>query len=125
MATEQFYFPNKVVNYVNFPELRGQRENIQAILDYSLRAQVALADYNEARYDRIDLNMEELQANITLCRSVSDALGLASNVCFDILLEIRSVQEMLQQLVYLKRVTGTNLIGLPTNTTSEDDGGAF
>lgn len=120
MSIEQFYFPNKVVNYTNFPELRMYKADIERIIVYAIRAELALADYSKARYDRVDLNMEEIQTHIDLCRQVCEGLGLAGNVCFDVLLEVRTIQEQLQNLSYLKRKFGSGIVGEPTKTTSED-----
>jgi hypothetical protein len=120
MPMDTFYLPKEAVNFINFPELRTYKADIETIMEYALRVQTAVADYNEARYDRIDLNMEELHAHIDLCRTVCEALGSAPNVCFDILLEIRNIQQNLQNLAYLKTKFGSAIIGEPTTTTSEE-----
>jgi hypothetical protein len=117
-----YYLPNEQPNYINFPEVRQQKANIQAVMDYSLKAQAALADYNEGRYDRIDLNSDEIQSNIDLCRSINEVLGNANNVCYDVLLDIREIHKNLLKLMYLKRQYGNQVIGTPTNANSSGGG---
>lgn len=122
MLETSIYLPSEVANLTNYPELRAQRANLTAIMDYALRATSALADYNEARYDKIDLNAGEIRQAIALCRSTSEVLGTAPKVCFDILLEIRTVQEDLQNLLFLRVKYGTKYIGVPTITTPTGEG---
>lgn len=120
MPLETFYLPSEAVNYINYPELRTAKPDIEAIMEYAMRVNLAVADYDEARFDRIDVNMEEVQRNIELCRRVCETLGTAPKVCFDILLDIRDIQNTLQNLVYLKRTTGNSIIDTPTITTEGD-----
>lgn len=117
-----YYLPSEQPNYINFPEVRTQKYNIQTVMSYSLTAQLALADYNSGRFDRIDLNTDEIQSNVDLCRSISDALGNAINVCYDVLLDVRTIQQNLQSLLYLKRALGNAVLGTPTNATTTGGG---
>ena len=119
MPKDTFYLPSEAVNYVNYPELRTYRKDIETIMEYALRVGMALADYNEGVYDKIDLNAEELKTHINLCRNVCYALGTAPKVCFDVLIELRELQYAFQNLLYLKNQYGDQYIGKPT--PSEDE----
>ncbi len=114
---EDYYLPHELVNYTNYPELLTYRQDIEDLLNYSLTVHNALQDYNEGIYDRIDVNMEEVQNHITLCRTLSDVLGKAPRVCFDVLLEIRVIQEHLHKLVFLKNTYGNQYVGTPSPTS--------
>jgi hypothetical protein len=114
--------PNELPNYINFPEVRLQKDNITAVMSYSLTAQAALTDYNNGTYDRIDLNSDEIQSNIDLCRSICDVLGNANNVCFDVLLDVREIEKSLLKVLFLKRKYGNQIVGTPTNSDSSGGG---
>ena len=122
MPKDTFYLPQEAVNYINFPELRAYKKDIETLLEYTLRVNTALADYNEGRYDKIDLNMEELKSHINLCRTICEALGNAPKVCFDVLIELREIQMHLQNLLYLKNKYGNRYIGTPTNAAKMASG---
>lgn len=117
-----YYLPNEQLNYSNYPEIRPQRANIEAVLTYSQTVSTAMTDYETGKYDRIDLNTGEIQDNIDLCRTICGALGNAPKPCIEVLMEVRNVQKQLQNIMYLYGKSGSALIGTPTNTTSEGGG---
>jgi hypothetical protein len=119
---DTFYLPKEAPSLVNYPVLREQQGNMGALMTYALRVASALTDYNEARYDKIDLNMDELQNTIQLCRDTCYALGTATAVPFDVLVELRKFQEQFQNLLYLYRTQGKVVIGAPTATASTGGG---
>lgn len=118
MPLDNFYLPKESVTLVNFPVLREQRDNIEKILIYILRVETALVDYNEARYDKVDLNTDEINQYVELCRTVTGALGTAESVPYDILIELRSIQSQLHNLVYLNRQEGKAVFGTPSAETT-------
>jgi hypothetical protein len=123
MPLDNFYLPKESVTLVNYPVLREQRDNIEQILIYVLRVESALVDYNEARYDKVDLNTDEINQYVDLCRTVTYALGTAESVPYDILIELRNIQAQLYSLVYINRQEGTTVFGTPTTTTTTGEVG--
>lgn len=120
---EQFYYlPNEQVNYINYPELRTYRADIVSIIAYAEVVATAVSDYQKGKKDKIDLNTDEVQQYINLCRSTSEVLGKAPKVCFDVLMELRNVQVQLHGLMHLRRKFGTKYIGEPTVTGKAEVG---
>ncbi len=101
------------MNYVNYPVLRSEQQNIEDIVTYGLRAYSALTDYNEALYDRVDINTAELEEYINLSRQVCSRLSDAESVPFDLLLELRSILAVLYQLRVLA-VEEKGVVGKPS-----------
>lgn len=123
MPLDTFYLPKESISYINYPVLREQQANIEAILMYALRVHSALSDYNENTANRIDLNVDELREYIDLCRKTCAAMGTAERVPFDVLIEIRNIMADLMKLHYKYSVFGSSMFGTPTNlTTSEGSG---
>lgn len=118
---ETYYLPKESPTFVNFPVLRDEKTNIELITAYALRAYSALSDYNEALFDRVDINTDELEQYIILCRQICNSLGTADNIPFDILLELRSVLTSLYQLRQLYNDLGSVVIGKPSEV-AEDEG---
>jgi hypothetical protein len=118
MESQQL-LPFEVLNYTNFPELRTQRNNIEALQTYAMRMNEAITDFESGKYDKIALSDSELQTNIDLCRTVCEALGNASNVSFDVLMTLRDIQTTMQNVMYLKTTYGDLYVGTPTVTEEE------
>ncbi|MNN36620.1 hypothetical protein D3C81_1505220 [compost metagenome] len=108
------YLPQEKLNYRNYPEVRDKQADINTLFAYALRVNEALISYNSGEFDKIDLNTNELETNITLCRSISETLGTAKNVCYDLLLELRVIQKNMQLVRYLGKENGTRYVGKPT-----------
>ncbi|KAF6569106.1 hypothetical protein G9G53_22725 [Paenibacillus sp. EKM206P] len=119
---ESIYLPEEELTYVNFPVLREERQSVEDITAYALRAYTALSDYNEALYDRVDINTAELEQYITLCRDTCSRLASADSIPFDLLLELRSILTMLYKLRTLAADSSANVIGEPAAISTEDDG---
>lgn len=115
MASDTWYLPEEELHYRNYPEVNYAQADIQLILQYAMRVDTAIFDYSNGTFDKIDIDVHDLANYIDLCRSVCSKIGTAPNVCFDILLEIRSIQKILQTLMYAKNKYGNTYIGTPTN----------
>jgi hypothetical protein len=121
MPLDTFYLPKESISFGNFPVLRDVQTDLESIMTFALRVNSALIDYNEAKYDKIDVNMDEVGRNIDLCRATCSTLGLADKVPYDILLEVRSIQTQLQSIRVMYRTMGKDVIGVP-NKASEGSG---
>jgi hypothetical protein len=119
---EPIYLPEEEISFVNYPVLREEQQNVEDISAYALLVYGALTDYNEAIYDRVDVNTAELEQCITLCRDTCSRLASAASVPFDLLLELRSILTMLYKLRTLAADTGTNVVGVPTAANVEEEG---
>ncbi|MGG1673510.1 hypothetical protein ACIFOE_23290 [Paenibacillus sp. NRS-1783] len=119
---EPIYLPEEEISFVNYPVLRDEQQHIEDISAYALRVYGALSDYNEAVYDRVDVNTAELEQYITLCRDTCSRLASAVSIPFDLLLELRSILTMLYKLRTLAADSSSNVIGEPTAISTEDDG---
>lgn len=113
------YLPSERVNYSNYPELRRFRTDINNIMSYMVTVDDALRNYNNGIKDKIDLNTNELETYITLCRNVTESLGNYSKVCFDVLLILRKIQTDLQNVRFLSREYGDKYVGRPTSTEED------
>ncbi len=116
---DTYYLPNTEPSFINYPVLRDEQTNIEAISTYAERAYSALYDYNEAIYDRVDINTDELEQYITLCRQTCSNLGTADRIPHDVLIELRSILAELYRLRQL--AAGTDIIGVP-DEIKEDEG---
>ncbi len=115
------YLPHEELKITNYPELSKVEDDIDAIQVFTMRTNLALTEYNEGLKDKVDIDVQELRKHIELCRSVADILGRASNVCFDILMEIRAIQHGLYDVLFTYQRFGSEYIGTPT--ADEDEGG--
>ncbi|MGF6354079.1 hypothetical protein ABIE27_001989 [Paenibacillus sp. 4624] len=118
---ESIYLPEEEISYVNYPVLREEQQIVRNISEYALRVYGALSDYNEAVYDRVDVNTAELEQYISLCENTCGRLASATSVPFDLLLELRSILTMLYKLRILAADSGANVIGESTAIDTEDD----
>lgn len=117
------YLPHEELKITNYPELSMVESEIDAIQVFAMRTNLALADYNEGRKDKVDIDVEQLRKHIELCRYVTDILGRASNVCFDILMDIRQVQHALYDVLFAYQRFGSEYVGTPTQTDETTEGG--
>lgn len=123
MPLDTFYLPKESISYVNFPILREQQGNIETIMVYALRVHSAVTDYDENGADKIDLNTEELQRHIDLCRTCCEALGTTESVPFDALIEVRGIMGEFLNLWYLWQTFGNTLFGTPLSKSGEEGSG--
>lgn len=108
------YLPHEELKNSNYPELSKVESEISEIQVFAMRTNLAIADYNEGRADRIDIDIEELRKCIELCRYVGGTLGRSTNVCYDILMDIRGIQQGLHDLLFAYNRFGSEYVGTPT-----------
>lgn len=114
------YLPHEELKITNYPELSKVEAEIDMIQRHAVRVNQALGDYNEGRTDRVDVDITDIQRHIGLCRYVADVMGRASNVCYDVLMDLRSIQQGLHDILFAYRRFGSEYIGTPTKV---DEGG--
>jgi hypothetical protein len=111
---ETYYLPGEVLSNGNYPEVNGVIDDINDILDFVMNSVRKLDLYLNGSSDKIDVDIVSLPGYIDKCRNVCETLGNASNVCFDLLIDLRKVQECLQTLTYIKNRYGSQYIGTST-----------
>lgn len=109
--------------FANYPSLRDEQTNIDTLMTFALRLNTAIVDYNESRFDRIDISMDEVEVNILQCRATCEVLGMADRVPFDVLVELRSILATLYAVRVLNRQSGRNVIGIPTAIQASEGAG--
>ena len=117
------YLPHEELKITNFPELSLVETELDDIQVYAMRTNLVMTDYTEGRKDKIDVDVEELRKHIALCRYVTDILGRAPNVCFDILMEIRAIQGALHDLLFAYNRFGNEYVGTPSVIDEAVEGG--
>jgi len=117
VMSSTYYLPSEELRYRNYPEINTVLTDVNSIISYAKRVNIALVNYNSGAYDKIDVDTVALQNYIDLCRSVNAILGNATNVCYDLLVEIRALQTEFQTIMYLKNKYNNKYVGTPTSTT--------
>jgi len=115
------YLQNEELDFRNYPEVRTVLSDVQDLINYATEASIVISAYTSSTADRIDLSIVDLQKYTDLCRSVCSILGSASNVCYDLLVEMRTLQGTLQTLMYVKNRYGNQYIGTPTDPSASSD----
>ena len=108
------YLAKEELNLSNYPEIRGILKDVQELISYAIGVSTVMGDYISGIYDRMDINIADLQKYIVVCRSLCDVLGTSPNVCYDLLTELRLIQNSMQTLIFIKNRYGTQYIGTPT-----------
>lgn len=114
-----WYLPEEKLQFRNYPEVHAVSDSIDSLLDFGMTVASALQYYNEGTANKIDIDISALQKSILLCRSVCNTLGTAPKICFDILTELHKLQDIMQNLLYIRNRYGDQYIGKPTENTSE------
>lgn len=117
------YLPHEELKITNYPELSKVETELDDVQVFAMRTNLALTDYTEGRTDKIDVDVEELRKHITLCRYVTDVLGRAPNVCYDILIELRAIQGTLHDVLFAYNRFGDEYVGTPTVIDEAVEGG--
>lgn len=112
------YLPEEELNFRNYPEVRPILSDIQELINYATKASNALKMYTNSTLDKVDLSIVDLLKYTKLCRSVCSTLGMAPNPCYDLLVELRVLQRILQTLVFVKNRYGSQYIGVPSNPST-------
>lgn len=122
MMEPSHYLPSEELKGVNYPEVKGVQEDLDRIFDFAMQVDRSVYEYISGDVDRIDLNSVAIAEYVSLCRSVCETLGNADRVCFDILLEVRRLQDSFQELLFLKRRFGDEYVGTPSPAYDADYG---
>lgn len=99
LSTSQ-YLPSEEVKFSNYPELYTVLTSLTQFQTMLNPIMLAVSDYDSGAEDYIYLNISDVQAALNLSFTITDILGRASNVCFDVLLPIRDAQEGLNELIF-------------------------
>lgn len=113
------YLPDESFSFLNYPEIEQQLSSIEELLDYALMVNTAINDYNSGTYDKIDVNVTELNQYLQICKDIINILGNAPKVCFEVLLQLREIQKAFQTLLYINRRYHGEYIGIPSEGGSE------
>ncbi|AKG36081.1 hypothetical protein [Paenibacillus durus] len=116
---DSFYLPQEAISFVNYPILRDEQTNIEKIVSYVLQVRESLTAYNSATANLVDINMDELEQHLALCRQTCESLGTAEKIPFDVLLELRSVLSTFYSLRTLYFDAGSSVIGVPVVENGE------
>jgi len=109
------YLPEEELNFRNYPEVRTVLPYVQEVITYAAQAVTAIKQYTSGASDRVDLSIVDLQKYTKLCRTVCSTLGSAASVCYELLAELRTIQNTLQTLMYIKNRYGSQYIGAPVS----------
>lgn len=119
LMAKTHYLPHEELKPSNYPELVRLSSDIATLQSYAISVDRALFAYNEGTADRIDVDIVELRKAIEGCRDIGAVLGNAPNVCYDILMEIREMMLVFQDLVFSKERFGSEYVGTPTVVDEE------
>jgi hypothetical protein len=112
------YLPDEEPYIRNYPEIADVSLDIENLIAFGTRIGNAIDAYVSEKYDRVDIDIIELQKSIDLCRETCTYLSSAPKVCFDMLLELRELQSLMQLFLYLKDRYGNQFVGKPTNAAA-------
>lgn len=118
--------PDEEYKYSNFPELAQVQDEMNTLRAYMETVFTAMSLFEERQEDRIYLNIAELKDMLDMTYRVTDILGRADNVCFDILMNLRTMQEYLHELLYSYRTEGNLYVSdrkVSTYTEEKQDEG--
>ena len=119
--TSTWYLTSEQLSYKNYPVLSNIIDDVNKIIAYAKSTNSAMTAYYSGTYNKIDVNIIELNNYIELCRTVCAAISNSSAVCYDLLLDIREIQATLQELWYAKNRYGDQYVGTPTDSTADSD----
>jgi len=120
IMSNTWYLPDEQLTYENYPEVARLLKDINDITTYTKRIISALADYSSGTFDKVDVNTVIAQNYVDKCRDVLASLGTANNVCYDITVELRNIQRLMQYVIYLQKRFGSQYIGTPTYRSDRD-----
>lgn len=99
LSTSQ-YLPSEALKFSNYPELYTVLDSLNQFQTMLNPIMLAVSDYDSGVEDYIYVDISALRAAINLSFTITDVLGRATNVCFDVLLPIRDAQEALNELIF-------------------------
>jgi hypothetical protein len=94
------YLPSEELKYSNYPEIYEIQTKIDEFQERIEPVVIAISDYDMGTRDAIYVNIAEVERILSLSYDITDTLGAAENVCYDILLPLRSSQEALHELIF-------------------------
>lgn len=115
--------PKEEFLYSNFPEVLLIEDRLASLQAYAIKVQEAINAYNAQETDKIYLNVAELRKMLDMSFDITDILGMADNVCYDILTNVRSIQEGFNELIYAHLSSGNVVVSNKPKPASE--GGTF
>lgn len=95
-----YYLPSEEFKYTNYPEVFGIMDKINSFTSSLEPIMLAVSDYDQGETDGIYVNIAEVERIREVSFEISEILGLAPKVCYDILLPIREAQEALNELIF-------------------------
>jgi hypothetical protein len=100
MMSSTHYLPSEVLQYSNYPEVHDLKDKIALFQSNAVPVMSALSDYDTGIEPYIYVNIAEVIKLRDLAFELSDILGAAPKVCYDVLLPIRDAQEALNELIF-------------------------
>lgn len=94
------YLPSEELKYSNFPELYELSDKIKEFQKSVEPIVTAISDYDMGTADGIYVNIAEVERVRELSFDLTDTLGAAPKVCYDVLMPIRDAQEALNELIF-------------------------
>jgi hypothetical protein len=94
------YLPSEVIQYSNFPELYQLKDKISDFQKAIVPIMTAISEYDLGQTDCIYVNIAEVQRVRDMSFDITEVLGMAPNVCYDMLLNFRDAQEALNELIF-------------------------
>jgi hypothetical protein len=94
------YLPSEVIQYSNFPELYQLKDKISDFQKAIVPIMNAISEYDLGQTDCIYVNIAEVQRVRDMSFDITEVLGMAPNVCYDMLLNFRDAQEALNELIF-------------------------
>lgn len=112
--------PHEEFQYSNYPEVAELEPKLNDLFTYLEFVTSAVSAFQENEADKIYLNVAEIDRKLDLIYEICDVLGRADNVCFDILMNVRSVQEILHEIKFAWLSQGDLLVS-PVQPPSEEE----
>ena len=107
------YLSTELPSVQNYPEVSKLWPGIEVLMAYAEESLTALYAYNEKHADKIDVSVADLQKHIKLARRLCVDLSEAPNIYYDLILEVRNIQMVLQSMYHSYLTFGTQYIGTP------------
>lgn len=115
--------PKEEFKYSNFPEVAVIEDQLNHFFSYVEKVNSAVSAFQTRDADKVYVNIAELETELSKSFDMTDILGRADNVCFDLLLNMRDMQENLLEILYTYRSEGDYLVSSanPVDTQSSED----
>jgi hypothetical protein len=94
------YLPKEELRYSNFPDIYPLLDKINEFQTLIEPFIAAVSDYDTGTAEYIFVSISDLQTALNLSYEITDVLGRADNVCYEVLLPIRDAQQSINELVF-------------------------